>query len=383
MSTQVRLPHDSQLIMDGASFTYPDNVQASCYDNVVPPYVTSEMERLYAHLYCSPSYFLMAKEMTGASTYVARKNNVPVTVLPYKREGNRVTVIGEFMTLCDEDINRFAECIFTTYDSVNVISFPQLRADIGSLAYPWHAITCSEDMVLVLPPTVKDYETALGKNMRRNIKRYSKALTSDHPSYRFEIFLEDEITEQHIHDIIALSCSRMKSKNIVPRFNDEEENWIARYAKQCGIIGMATIDGRICGGAIGFRVGDNYMMHVIAHDLKYNDYGLGILCYYHTICAVIGRGGKRFHLLQGRYGYKYRLLAERQDIIHLDVFRSRLHFLGYGKRVFSKEFNGRIRLVKQWLLHDVERHEGKAYRLLGRAVNALRSAKRSKGSPEG
>jgi hypothetical protein len=39
-----------------------------------------------------------------------------------------------------------------------------------------------------------------------------------------------------------------------------------------------------------------------------------------------------------------------------------------------------VRLTKQWLLHDVEQREGKVYRLIGRAVHALRAAKRSRAS---
>jgi hypothetical protein len=55
-------------------------------------------------------------------------------------------------------------------------------------------------------------------------------------------------------------------------------------------------------------------MHVIAHEPAFNDYSSGILCYYHTICEGIVRGGKRFHLLSGRYEYKYRLLGATVEI---------------------------------------------------------------------
>jgi hypothetical protein len=39
-----------------------------------------------------------------------------------------------------------------------------------------------------------------------------------------------------------------------------------------------------------------------------------------------------------------------------------------------------MRQAKQWLLHDVERHDGAPYRLLARVVHALRTAKRLRGS---
>ncbi|RJF95223.1 GNAT family N-acetyltransferase [Noviherbaspirillum saxi] len=382
MDINAQVVDDPTGFMSGAAFAHPHAVQISCYDNEVPAFVIAEIDRLYGHLYCSPSYFLMAKEMVGASTYVAVENNAAVSILLYKLAGNAVMVIGQFMNLRAEDINRFAEHIFNRFPLVKMISFSEICKIEHALAYPSHEMTCSEDMVINLPATVRDYESAVGKNMRRNIKRYTKALVDDFPSYQFRILVENEIGDQDIRDIIALSCSRMKSKNIVPRFNEEEERWIVEHARRCGVVGMATVDGRVCAGAIGFRIGENYMMHVIAHDLKYNEYSLGILCYYHTICDVIARGGKRFHLLQGRYGYKYRLLADRHDIVHLDVFRSHFGALRHSRRILKKEIKGRLWLTKQWLLHDVEREEGKAYRFLGSAVNALRTAKRSRGSLE-
>ena len=237
-------------------------------------------------------------------------------------------------------------------------------------------------MIVTLPPTVKEYESAVGKNMRRNIKRYTSALKRDFPTYAFHIFTGQEVREQDIRDIIRLGCLRMESKSITPRYTENETRWVIQLAKQCGLIGVAMIDGRVCAGAIGFRIGENYFMHIIAHDPAYNDYSLGILCYYHTICEGIARGGKRFHLLQGRYGYKHRLLALRHDIQHVDIYRSRLQALAHGQRVIRKAASGHILAIKQWLLHDVERSDSTVLRPIGKAVNVLRQWKRSTGASD-
>jgi hypothetical protein len=378
MAIRIPLDHRPAFIQADQHLAHSDEVQISCYDNEVPAFAGAEIDRLYGHLYASPSYFDMAKELAGASTYVARKHGVPVAVFLYRRTERQVNVISEYIKVDGEEVRRFADHVFNSFEPVKVISFGKLQTDVRHLAYPWHALACAEDMVVNLPPTVKEYETAVGKNMRRNIKRYTNALVKDFPSYRYRLYLEDEVSEQHIRDIIALSCTRMKSKNIEPRFTEAETQWIADYAKKCGIVGVATIDDRVCAGAIGFRIGQNYFMHVIAHDVRYNDYSLGILCYYHTICEGIVRAAKRFHLLQGRYGYKYRLLAERQDYVHLDIYRRRVDFILHGPGILKKELKGRIWLAKQWLLHDIERKESAAYRYLARAVGFLRTLKRSK-----
>ncbi|WP_052452313.1 GNAT family N-acetyltransferase [Noviherbaspirillum autotrophicum] len=359
-----------------------EQVQIDCHENEVPAFAAAEIDRLYGHLYCSPRYFEAASAMAAASCYVASSDGHAIAVLPYRRTRDEVTVVSEYLTLDAAEIERFCRHMFSRYPGVKRVTFPKLHANVDTLALPRHAMVCSEDMVVPLPPSVKDYENAVGKNMRRNIKRYSSALSKAFPSYRYELYLERDISEQDVRDIIALSCMRMKSKNIVPRFDDTEIDWIAAFAKTSGIVGLARIDGKVCAGAIGFRIGDSYFMHVIAHHPQYNDYSLGILCYYHTICEGIARGGKRFHLLQGRYGYKYRLLAERRDILHLDVYRSRVAALASLAHIARKEAKGRIWLAKQWLLHDLEHKEGRGYRLLARAVDFLRRAKRSKGATD-
>lgn len=380
MNTRVHLTDAPGFAGIGDHTSHSDKIHVSCHDDEVPSFAGPAIDRLYGHLYCSLSYFEVAHEVAGASTYVAWSGSTPVSVLLFRRTKHEVTVISDYLTLHEAEIGRFADYVFDRFKTVTVISFRKVRADISRLAYPWHAVACSEDMVVALPPTVKEYEAAVGKNMRRNIKRYTGALVKEFPSYRYQLYRAGDISEQQIRDIIALSCTRMKSKNIVPRFNEEETQWIVDFSKKCGIVGVATIDGRVCAGAIGFRIGENCFMHVIAHDVKYNDYSLGILCYYHTICEGIACGAKRFHLLQGRYGYKYRLLAERQDFFQLDIYRSRLHSIACGPRLLRKELRGRIWLANQWLLHDVERKDGAIYRFIGRAVGTLRAMKRSRNS---
>lgn len=374
----IRIPLASSEAIEGSG-TLPcdDKVQVSFYENEVPAFAGPEIDRLYGHLYCSLAYFEMAKELAGASTYVAIKNGSPIAILLYKKMGGNVTVINEYVSLNEAEIQRFANHLFGRFESVNVISFRKVHSTFEAISYPYHAAACSEDMVVTLPRTVKEYEAAVGKNMRRNIKRYTNALIRSFPSYHYRLYLDAEVNEQHVRDIVALSCKRMQSKHIQPRFTEEEIQWITNFAKKCGIVGIAIIDGKVCAGAIGFRIGENYFMHVIAHDLKYNGYSLGILCYYHTICEGISRGAKRFHLLQGRYEYKYRLLAEKWDFFHLDIYRNRLSLLADAPRAFKKELKGRIWLTKQWLLQDVERRDGRVFRLIGGAVKAIRTLKRS------
>ncbi|HJV86238.1 MAG TPA: GNAT family N-acetyltransferase [Noviherbaspirillum sp.] len=355
----------------------PGEYSFTCHESEVPVFAAAEIERLHGHLYCLPSWLALTGQLYGAGTYIASKGGTPTTVLLYQREKNAVTVVSEFVHLDEDDIRRFVGHMFDLNPSLKRVTFNRARADIRNLPYPWHAVDHTEDMIIELPATVQEYDARVGKNMRRNIKRYTSALQRDFPSYTYHIKDADEISEQEIRDIIRLGCIRMESKNIAPRYTEAETQWIVQLAKQCGLVGIATVEGKVCAGAIGFRIGENYFMHIIAHDPRFNDYSLGILCYYHTICEGIARGGKRFHLLQGRYGYKYRLQAERHDIRHIDIYRSPLHAVMHSRRILRKALDGQILAMKQWLLHDAERSESRTARYLGGIVNKLRQRKRA------
>jgi hypothetical protein len=357
------------------SMAIGDELTISFHENEVPAFAAAEIDRLYGHLLCSLSHFQVAKDLKCASTYVVRKAGVPVTVFLFIRERHEVKMINEFAALEEAAVQLFARSVFARYASVKLVSFSKVQVELRKLPYPFQKVNCTEDIVVSLPPTVDEYHTRLGKNMRRNLKRYTSTLQHDFPSYSYRVYIGDEVNEQQLRDIIALNRTRMAGKSIVSRIDEEETQWIVRFARQCGIVGVATIDGRVCGGAIGFRIGDNYFMHVIAHDPAYNDYSLGILCYYDTICEGIVRGGKHFHLLLGRYEYKYRLLGVTQEIAHVDVYRNYFQTLLHGRRIGATAISAWVRETKLWLL-EAERRDDPKSRLATRFVRAARMVKR-------
>lgn len=353
-----------------------DSITISCYDNEIPSFVATEIDRIYQHLGCSLSNFSVMKKLAGASTYVARRGAVIVTVLLYRRERDQVTVLSEFIRLDQAAVQLFANTMFSKFSAVRIVSFNKIHTEVGRMPYPYQSVNCTEDIVVTLPPTVKEYQDQLGKNMRRNIKRYSATLQQDFPSYRYQVYVEQQVSEADIRAIIKLNWSRMAGKKIVSRIDEEETLWIVRLVRQCGIVGVATIDGQVCGGAIGFRIGENYFMHVIAHDPIYNNYSLGILCYYLTICEGIVRGGKRFHLSWGRYEYKYRLLGETIDIAQLKLYRNHAYAILYGYSISKAVLSDYARRGKLWLL-EAERRDGQTARLAAKLMRVLRTLKRS------
>jgi hypothetical protein len=351
-------------------------ISIACYDNTVPAFAAAEIDRLYGHLLSSLSHFMVARDLEGASTYVATQGGTPIAVFLFRREGREVNVISEFITLDQEAVQLFTGYMFARHPELRRIAFNKVRADLQGLPYPFQAVNCTEDVVVDLPDTVEEYGARLGKSTRRNIKRYTSTLQKEFPSYRYQLYVEEEISEQLIRDIVRLNRTRMADKSIVSRIDEEETRWIVDFAKRCGMVGVATIDGRVCCGAIGFRIGQDYFMHVIAHDPQYNDYSLGFLCYYLTICEGIVRRGKRFHLLLGRYEYKYRLLGVTQEFACVDVYRNRWACLRYGARIGRTAYRAAMLKSRLWLL-EAERRSDPTSRRVARVVEAARKIKRN------
>ncbi len=118
-------------------------------------------------------------------------------------------------------------------------------------------------------------------------------------------------------------------------------------------------------------------MHVIAHDPAYDDYRLGTLCNYLTICECITRGGTECRLMGSSHQYKFDFLGARLDFDYLAVYRSRAHFLLDGGRVIQMACKTAVRRIRLWFL-DAERRTDFASRIAARCVQHLRRLKRSR-----
>ncbi|MFC6518689.1 GNAT family N-acetyltransferase [Undibacterium arcticum] len=327
-----------------------EEISISLYENEVPAFVEAELERLYENIFSSLEKFRVEGTATNASTYVVRKGAEVITVFLFRRENGKVEVLNQAIKIEEVEVCRFADAIFSAFKSVTVITFHAVQTTIRKLPFPYQRFNCLEDIVLTLPNTSQQYLASLGKNMRRNIKRYMSKLTQSFPSFCYEVYEKEEASEQHIRDIIRLSSARMAVKKKVTLHNEEKTERLIRLVRRYGFVGVVTIDGRVCAGLIGSHCGANYASHVVAHASEYDDYMVGMLCYYLTICECIDRDFKEFHFLWGRSEYKYKLLGVQRDLDHLAVYRSRAQFLLNGDMVLKNAFKGYGRQAKRWLL---------------------------------
>src|SRR5205085_250814 len=114
-----------------------------------------------------------------------------------------------------EDMRRFAGYIFATYPSVTAVSFHAVHPDTSGLSFPHQRFNCADDIVISLPADDDTYLASLGKNTRRNIRRYMDRLKRSFPSFRVDFHECAEADEQQIRAIIDFNRARMAGKNKV------------------------------------------------------------------------------------------------------------------------------------------------------------------------
>src|ERR1044072_7482414 len=71
------------------------------------------------------------------------------------------------------------------------------------------------------------------------------------------------------------------------------------------------LEGRLCGGSFSLRLGDHYFAYVVAYDLEFAKYSLGMLCFYLAMQEKIARQAKVAHLSWGRAGAGLRTAGRR------------------------------------------------------------------------
>lgn len=339
--------------------------------------IEAAMQSLYGNIHSTFAHLTVyggLQEVTHA--YLARRKERLLAAFLLRREGSIVHVVNEGMTVDEVELECFTDHIFSVWPSVSAICLHAVDSRIRVLPRPFQQYACTANIVLPLPATVDAYVASLGKNMRRNLRRYMDKLKRDHPSLQVDVSEKGDASEEDMRAIINLNRVRIVGKNMQYGLDDEVEKVIA-LVRTCGMVVAMRIDGRVVGGSIGYFAGSNYFFKVISHDPRYNEYSAGILCCYLTICECIARGCKEYNFMWNEYEYKFALGAHVRNLHHVVVYRSRLHFLLRPRLVLvnaAAAWRHRAeslidRAAKE---ESLDRRERTVVRILG----AMRSAKR-------
>lgn len=354
-------------------------VAIACYDSV-PPSLEAELEQLYHHINSSLCQHAVARRARNAHAYVARRGEQALAIFLFQHEGRSIEVFNEMMQIAPEEIERFANTMFGRFPSVTRVSFSKIGKEIGALSLPWQQYGHAEDIVVRLPDTVDAYLARLGAKTRYNIKRQIKAIAAEHPGFAFETHENGAIAEHHVTGLIDLKKTNMNEKRIKFGITPQEASWMVELAKTNGLLVLALLDGKVCGGSLSFRLGDHYFALLNGYDARFAKYSLGMLCCYLAMEEKIRRGAREAHLLWGRNPYKFKLQGVARDVANLDIYRSRWHYCRYGRRVFRNALDNFVQQQKRMLLEN-EQRRGLLPSLLGRVVKIMRSVKRSNFRP--
>ena len=316
-----------------------------CYENAVPSHIEAELEYLYHNIFSAlPHFKAYGGLTTDTCTYIAREGGKAKAIFLFRRVGKAVVVLNEGMTIDDRCVSDFAHYVFSRWQQIAIIVFQAIQPRLGKLSYPMQRYECTAQVTMSLPDNEEAYLARLGKNMRRNIRRYLKRLRDDHPTFRFQIYGPQQVPREHLHQIFQLSRHRINSTNREFALDDEAEK-IFDLARMAGLVGVASINGKVCGGMIGFRAGDTYFAKVLGHDAAYKDYSLGILCCYLMIVRCMESGCREFNFMWNEYPYKSALGGKRLGLERLIIYRSRkqlLRNISFAARVRWDEWRCRL-----------------------------------------
>ncbi|RZI42680.1 GNAT family N-acetyltransferase [Herbaspirillum sp. HC18] len=358
----------------------PGQTSIAVYQNSIPAFIEPELDALYGHVFSSlPQFRVYGGLGQDIHTYLAQDGGRTKAALLFRQSGNRIQVLNEQIAMTASEIERFARYAFDAYPGADMVCFPAIRGNLDMLSLPHQHFYRTEDIVLTLPPTPDEYLAALGKATRKNFKYHGNRLKRNFPTLAFKVYIDGDIPDACVRDIIELNRARMATKNKESEIDAAESARLTRLVKESGLVSVMILDGRVVAGTVCSRVGANYFMHINAHDPAYDDARLGKLCCYMTICDCIERGGKEFHFMWGRFEYKYLLLGVQQDFDELIIYRSHARMLLNGATAVRTAFNGYSREWKFRLLDIADRPEDGGFmtRTVSRTLNFLRNVKQS------
>lgn len=296
------------------------------FDDYIPDFIESELEQLYCGRFANAEYFRIDGGLEGVGAYRVARGDAPVVVLLYRRDRGKLWVLNQAIAIPRAEVERFAAHMFSAFPELRRIDFHAIATEATGLSYPSLALQSREDTVAELPGTVEEYEASLGKSTRHNLRRYGARLKRDHPDFRFSVVPREQIGAEHLQMLQRLNRERLQDKRRPSTLDDAEMRKLRQLAARYGLVTLATIGGDAVGGMLSFVVGDGISFRIIAHDPSYDDYSLGFLIYFMTICEAIRLGCRQMNFGWDYYPYKIRLGGRSRPLMTLSVYRSRLAY---------------------------------------------------------
>ncbi len=354
-------------------------IVSEIHESAVPGHAVTSLDRLYGSMYASLRHLqLCGEDRPTPHTWIGYRRGEIVGVLLFRIRNTRVLVLTEMFALDEEIAEAFCSAVFSRFSCAGHITFNAV-----SVSRPLHQLTqqsfaFSENYVIRLPSSVDAYLDALGKSTRKTIRGYGNRLLREVPGFRWEARPASELRRDEQRRLVRrlqeFKQASMASRGKRAAIDRHDTARLLKLASECGLFGIATVNGRVVGGSLACRFGDNYTMLLSAADPALESHRLGLLCCYWSVCDCIRAGARECHLLWGRYRYKSQLLGELFPLYRVNVYRSRLH-AALAPALLLRMAAMRVRhACRNWLLIRLQERNNLTARAVGWGFAWLRAA---------
>ena len=334
-----------------------DAIHGVIHEHQVPLQAIEALDRLHGSLYASYRHFrLCDSEGLPPHTWMGYRQGEIMGALLFRVESGRVRVLTEMFQLDEAVACAFCRDVFARYRQPATIRFNAVSLSARPSTLPCQYFVFSENYVLDLPASVDQYEQALGKSTRKTLRGYGNRLLREHPSFDWRSFSASELSRTELRAVVRqlqeFKRASMAERGRQAQRDVRETARLLELARDCGMLGLGTIDGKLCAGSLACRIGDNYVMLLSASDPAFSAYRLGLLACYWSICDCLQQGARQCHLLWGRYRYKEQLLAVPAPLSQLQVYRSRWHMLLSPLSVLLMTGRGLRHRLRSWVMNE-------------------------------
>lgn len=379
--TDTSLPHSlaaSPDIDDTPASDAVVPIVSEIHEYAVPAFATTALDRLHGSLYASLRHLeLCDAARPTPHTWIGYRRGEVIGVLLFRMRGLQAVVLTEMIDL-DQDITaEFCRAVFSRFAYAEAVCFNaiSLPRPLSGLVLQQYAF--SENYVIELPKRVDDYDAALGKSTRKTMRGYGNRLQRDHPGLRWDVLqgsgMRSDELRHFVRQLQQFKRASMAARGKRAEISRRETARMLKLASETGLIGIARIDGRIVGGSLACRVGDNYVMLLSAADPALESYRLGMLCCFWSVCDCIRVGARECHLLWGRYQYKTQLLGQARPLYRLTIYRSPLQMALSPSTVMSMGWMSARYRLRNWLLERTRDPEDRVSRLASAILQLARA----------
>lgn len=349
------------------------------HEQSVPDFAVQALDRLYGSLYASFAYFCLSDTARPLPhTWVGYRHGEVVGVLLFRLRFDQALVLTEMFCLEQAVADAFSRAVFTRFREIKTIHFNAISLSGPLRGWPLQHYAFSENYVIPLPKSVDQYLPSIGKSTRKTLRGYGNRLQRDFPNFSWEVRAAGEMRGHELRSLVR-QLHRFKRDSMAARgkcaeVSRRETARLLILARNAGLMSIARVGDRICGGSLACRIGDNYVMLLSAADPALASYRLGMLCCFWSVCDCIRAGGRECHLLWGRYHYKAQLLGEPRSLLRLIIYRSRLRMVLSPLLVISMSMAGKGYRLRNWLLPYIAGQSSTLSRWFSRATALWRNA---------